>query len=141
MNWSKAGNKSYPVSSANVKPIGSYIADFLLNSKAKIENVHVIGHSLGAMVASYVGKSVYNKTGSKIGRITATDPAGPGFEQLVPELRLNPNDAEFLDVIHTDVGHYGFGGPIGHVDYYPNGGRSQPGCPPLDVDGELKKKN
>lgn len=38
-----------------------------------------------------------------------------------------------MDVIHTDGGALwtdGFGllGPLGHVDYFPNGGRQQPGC-------------
>lgn len=42
---------------------------------------------------------------------------------------LSWTDAAFVDVIHTDGGHFGFARPIGHADFYPNGGvRRQPGC-------------
>lgn len=42
---------------------------------------------------------------------------------------MDSSDAEFVDVIHTDAGIFGFPTSIGHVDFYPNGGISpQPGC-------------
>lgn len=74
----------------------------------------------------------------KIGRITATDPAGPTFEhkKVTKEMRLAETDAEFVDVVHTDAGHYGFIAPIGHVDFYPNRGANQPGCPAVSGDGK-----
>lgn len=74
----------------------------------------------------------------QIGRITATDPGGPTFEheKVTKEMRLAETDAEFVDVIHTDAGHYGFIAPIGHVDFYPNRGDKQPGCPPISEDGK-----
>ncbi len=40
-------------------------------------------------------------------------------------------DAKFVDVIHSDIKpHIGLGiiEPLGTIDYYPNGGKSQPGC-------------
>lgn len=45
--------------------------------------------------------------------------------------RLDPTDASFVDVIHTDAALQVFDGfghvdPLGHVDFYPNGGSAQP---------------
>lgn len=34
-----------------------------------------------------------------------------------------------MDVIHTNSRKAGAPGSIGHVDFFPNGGKSQPGCP------------
>ncbi|XP_053627245.1 pancreatic triacylglycerol lipase isoform X2 [Cherax quadricarinatus] len=70
-----------------------------------------------------------------VGRITGLDPAGPYFTNTAPEVRLDPSDADFVDVIHTDIptelwqlGKMGHPGAIGHMDFYPNGGSDQAGC-------------
>lgn len=70
-------------------------------------------------------------SGKKVARITALDPAGPSFEnaEMDVALRLNSEDARFVDVVHTDVQYYGFTGPLGDVDFYVNAGKHQPGCP------------
>lgn len=34
------------------------------------------------------------------------DPAQPGFEGAHPDTRLNPSDAMFVDVIHTNADHF-----------------------------------
>lgn len=63
------------------------------------------------------------------------DPARPDFELPFlrnPKDRLDTGDAKFVDIIHTCAGTAGFVRPIGHVDFYPNGGTfRQPGCPLL----------
>ncbi|XP_018564415.1 lipoprotein lipase-like [Anoplophora glabripennis] len=138
VDWSIAGNKSYDVSSANTNPIGKYMAKFLLASGIPLENIHVIGHSLGSQTSAFIGKYILEFSGKKLGRITALDPAGPKFEHplVPPDLRLCKNDAELVDVIHTDIQLYGFTAPIGHVDFYPNEGKHQIGCPRRDKASE-----
>ncbi|XP_017768412.1 PREDICTED: lipase member H-A, partial [Nicrophorus vespilloides] len=127
VDWSVAGTKKYSVSAANSKPIGEYLGDFIVDSGVSLGLVHLVGHSLGSHVASFAGKMVLKRTGKKVGRITALDPALPKFEGAPAECGLHVEDAEFVDVVHTDVGHYGYTRPAGHVDFYPNGGKDQPG--------------
>ncbi|XP_060807219.1 pancreatic lipase-related protein 2 [Amyelois transitella] len=92
------------------------------------KSIHIIGHSLGSHMASFAGKTFQGATGERVGRITGLDPAGPCFTQAEPELRLQASDADFVDVIHTNAGVLGIDEPVGHVDYYPNGGSEQPNC-------------
>lgn len=42
--------------------------------------------------------------------------------------RLDSGDAKSVQVIHTNAGHYGEGGRVGHIDFCINGGRRQPYC-------------
>ena len=56
------------------------------------------------------------------------DPARFAFTDAPPDARLDKSDARFVDVIHTDIGKWGLEQPVGHVDFYPNGGASQAGC-------------
>lgn len=66
-------------------------------------------------------------------KLTGLDPAGPLFEFQDPRARLDRSDAKFVDVIHSNgetliLGGLGAAQPLGHVDFYPNGGRVQHGC-------------
>lgn len=56
------------------------------------------------------------------------DPAGPLWG--LNSDRLSSADAFYVEVIHTDnsVLGYGIGADLGNVDFYVNGGNSQPGC-------------
>jgi hypothetical protein len=68
------------------------------------------------------------------------DPAGPLFEGYDTSVRLDKSDANYVDVIHSNgeaiyVGGFGIAEPIGHVDFYPNGGRAQRGCSNIVVGG------
>uniref|UniRef100_H0XKQ0 Lipase H n=1 Tax=Otolemur garnettii TaxID=30611 RepID=H0XKQ0_OTOGA len=64
-----------------------------------------------------------------ISGLTSLDPAGPLFNGKPPQDRLDPSDAQFVDVIHSDIDALGYREPLGHIDFYPNGGLDQPGCP------------
>lgn len=63
---------------------------------------------------------------------TALDAASPLFEAY--GVGLNSSDALFVDALHTSagdsilMGKLGVVYPIGHVDFYLNGGTKQPGC-------------
>lgn len=64
----------------------------------------------------------------KLSRITGLDPAMPGFAFVSDENKLDPSDANFVDIIHTNAFLQGKVERCGHVDFYMNGGVLQPGC-------------
>ncbi|KAM4620293.1 lipase member H [Polymixia lowei] len=92
---------------------------------ASLSSIYLVGISLGAHISGFVGA----KLNGKIGRITALDAAGPQFTDKPPEDRLDPTDAQFVDVLHTDMDALGYRKPLGHIDFYANGGADQNGCP------------
>ena len=132
VDWSKGNGLPYTQATANTQVVGAEIAKlvntFISTKGVKAKDVHLIGHSLGAHISGYAGSKIKG-----LGRITGLDPSGPDFENTDPKVRLDPTDALFVDVIHTDgdnLHQLGLGlmQLVGHVDYYPNGGKDQPGC-------------
>ncbi|XKL61870.1 hypothetical protein PGB90_001703 [Kerria lacca] len=138
VDWHKgAAGPSYVSAAANTQLVGRQLALLLMEMiefGMNITKIHIIGFSLGAHIAGYAGRTIQKK-GMKVARITGLDPASPLFRELLATSLspLNKNDAEFVDIIHTDGARLlteglGIFRPIGHVDYFPNGGFDQPGC-------------
>uniref|UniRef100_A0A8C5N050 Lipase H n=1 Tax=Leptobrachium leishanense TaxID=445787 RepID=A0A8C5N050_9ANUR len=107
------------------------LVDKMLSDGATLDSIYMLGVSLGAHISGLVGK-MYN---GQIGRITGLDPAGPLFTGKPPEERLHYGDAQFVDVIHSDIDGLGYRESLGHIDFYPNGGTDQPGCPETILGG------
>ncbi|XP_043682139.1 pancreatic triacylglycerol lipase-like isoform X3 [Vespula pensylvanica] len=104
VNWFPASLKEYWIAAKLTRQVGKYIAEMLnflvSQTDLSLDDIHILGHSLGAHVAGFAGMEV----SGTIGRITGMDPARPGT--------------------------LGFIRSIGHADFYPNGGTfRQPGCP------------
>ncbi|KAG8186239.1 hypothetical protein JTE90_008765 [Oedothorax gibbosus] len=130
VDWTSLNSLPYSKAVANTRVVGAKLAkliNFIINNTGTTAaSFHIVGHSLGAHIAGYAGERI-----DGLSRITGLDPAGPYFRD--PLVRLNATDALFVDVIHTDGGGYLLTGlsinePIGHLNFYPNGGRLQPGC-------------
>uniref|UniRef100_A0A4W4EAW2 Triacylglycerol lipase n=1 Tax=Electrophorus electricus TaxID=8005 RepID=A0A4W4EAW2_ELEEL len=135
VDWKTGARTLYTQAANNIRVVGSSggLYDFY---------VHVIGHSLGAHCAAEAGQRTPG-----LGRITGLDPAEPYFQGCPAIVRLDPTDAQFVDVIHTDglpvIPNLGFGmfQAVGHIDFYPNGGEHMPGCDKniisqiVDIDG------
>ncbi|XP_066581735.1 phospholipase A1-like [Prorops nasuta] len=93
--------------------------------------LHLVGHSLGAHICGFAAKQLKaRKSTWPLQRITGLDPAHPCFSKKASNERLNKTDAPFVDIIHTNGEIIGLGllEPIGHIDFYPNGGKAQLAC-------------
>ncbi|KAL4658863.1 lipoprotein lipase [Arapaima gigas] len=133
VDWLSRAQQHYPTSAAYTKLVGQDVAKFvnwlMMELDYPWEKIHLLGYSLGAHVAGIAGFL----TDHKVHRITGLDPAGPGFEYADAQSTLSPDDANFVDVLHTNTRgspdrSIGIQRPVGHVDIYPNGGTFQPGC-------------
>lgn len=158
VDWGKlAMLPCYPTAVVNTKQSGECLGKFLVQFKknygdgdnSNFRKIHLIGFSLGAHVVSYASNIVRHKTGVMFDRITGNcclfmdgaqnisvlkinfeglDPALPFFTTIDHRSKLDRSDAKFVDVIHTNVGVFGKIEPSGHVDFYVNGGQTQPAC-------------
>ncbi|KAI4462097.1 lipase [Holotrichia oblita] len=138
MDWSTAAKgPQYAQAAANTEIVGRQLG-LLLEQMIRLglnpDVVHLIGFSLGAHVAACASEILKNRT-ILLGRITGLDAASPLFRNKHREksTKLDKSDAKFVDALHTDaspvfVDGFGIWEPIGHVDFFANGGQQQPGC-------------
>ena len=129
---------AYITAAKNAWSVGDYTGEFLKNlitvSGLSHANLHLVGFSLGGQGVGAMGRKLEELTGIKADRLTSIDPAAPFFDILEPEGNwVGSNDANFVDIIHvnsdyTFCGGLSLAGPLGDVDFYPNGGLHQPGC-------------
>lgn len=128
VDWEKgARTLLYPVARYRVPQVAEVVAaaiDKLFDFGQSSEQIGMVGHSLGAHIAGLAGK----RTKQKVAFIIGLDPASPLFRVKKPQERLAAEDAQYVEVIHTNGKALGFFKNIGKADFYPNGGTSQPGC-------------
>ena len=105
----------YHQAAANTRYVGAALAlvtQNIRNIKTPL-TIHCIGHSLGAHACGFLGKALATLSAPPLDRITGLDPAGPlflkskiasGMEPMPgsTSARLAPEDARFVDTIHTD---------------------------------------
>ena len=126
---------NYPAAASRTRPVGEHAATLvkILSDFGLFDNIHVVGHSLGAHVAGFLAKKVQEMGLGKLRRVTGLDPAQPFFDIAGPQERIDKVDADFVQIVHTNSGMIWDGclsikKSLGHVDIYPAGGVHQPGC-------------
>ncbi|XP_030298608.1 inactive pancreatic lipase-related protein 1 isoform X1 [Sparus aurata] len=144
VEWKKGVKTQYAQAANNARVVAAQVASmikFLMGKyRQKADEFHIIGHSLGAHAAGDTGSRIPG-----LARITGLDPAEPYFQDTNSSVHLDTSDATFVDVIHTDGLPFnsklglGMSHPMGHIDFYPNGGELMPGCStnrgkPTDLD-------
>nr|CAD7452630.1 unnamed protein product [Timema tahoe] len=124
--YSKGPWFCYPVAVANIRHTGQCVAQLIEALRgAGCEDIHLVGFSLGAHVPAFTANYMRPY---QIPRITGLDPAMPLFESRSKDSKLDAGDALFVDIVHTNAFMQGKFERCGHVDFYMNGGVSQPGC-------------
>ncbi|KAH8366506.1 hypothetical protein KR084_012680 [Drosophila pseudotakahashii] len=121
----------YTWSAFNTEEIGENIATGLVKllDLVPAENIHLIGHSLGAHIVGSAGRHLQRLTNQTVARITGLDPAKPCFNEGEVLSGLMRGDGRFVDVIHSNPGVLGKRSPMGDVDFYPGGmGPLPAGC-------------
>lgn len=114
----------YEWSAFNTEDIGKHLAAALkdlTDHSYPIENIHLIGHSLGAHIVGAAGRNYNELTGNWLPRITGLDPANPCFNEGQTLSGLSRGDANYVVVVHSNPGALGKREPLGDVDFYPNG--------------------
>ncbi|KAK2161141.1 hypothetical protein NP493_1601g00015 [Ridgeia piscesae] len=118
-------NGRYFRAAPNTRTVGAAVAEMarylVTQNRISRGKLWCVGHSLGAHACGLAGKKY------KFARITGLDPAGPKYSGN-EDAGLVARSADFVDVIHTGANFLGIMSPVGHVDFYPNGGKHQPGC-------------
>ncbi|OXA40677.1 Lipase member H, partial [Folsomia candida] len=145
------GFKFYGNAAENTNVVANQVVKFITwminNGKAKLEDMHFIGHSLGAQTCGIASDrfSKANPGGGKFTKITALDPALPCFGDIFSNIcnilvgaknedRLSPDDADVVHVIHSNPSGFGVYDPVGTADFYLNGvAPVQPGCFPFFI--------
>lgn len=136
VDWHKGGQiANYLQAASNTQVVGAVIANLIkkLNNVFSTTNddYTITGHSLGSHISGFAGKNLQSP--EKVRCIIGMDPAGPAFTSIGNHFRLNSQDAKLVLTIHTNAGKNaadGFGiiEPLGHYNFYPNGGYEQAGC-------------
>lgn len=132
IDWSLGGSTINYVTARNRVPsVGAFVASFIdflhANDLVDLNQVTLIGFSLGAHVVGMTGKQIRS---GLVNSIIGLDPAGPLFSVNSPAERLASGDAQYVEAIHTNGGLIGagIGAVIADADFFPNGGNNQPGC-------------
>ncbi|XP_030375433.1 lipase member H-A-like [Scaptodrosophila lebanonensis] len=130
VDWQEMSVLDYALAAAAVPKVGDKVGKFINHLSRYhglfLSRLTIVGFDLGAHVAGFAGKTVGS---GEIGSIIALDAALLLFNVYPPHKRLDSSDARYVEAIHTNAGGEGFLVPIGHADFYPNGGIIQPGCP------------
>ncbi|XP_062544597.1 phospholipase A1 VesT1.02-like [Armigeres subalbatus] len=142
VDWSRLALVEYNLAAKSTPKVGRYLAKFvkfLLKQGLTMDQVTLVGHSMGAHIVGIAGQSL----DGTVPMIIGLDPAGPAFTKpyLVSEnKRLDKSDGMFVQAIHTDKDIIGTTMNVGHQDFFTNSGASpQPGCEFPLVNNDITK--
>ncbi|XP_026469647.1 inactive pancreatic lipase-related protein 1-like [Ctenocephalides felis] len=132
LKWTKF-IKDYHLTFTSLKTIGLKVEHIISRLetafKTSAEYFHFLGFGLGAHILGHAGRRHYP---AKFGVIVGLDPTASGFDEDLKgdrAMMLGADCAIVVRIIHTNAAQFGVRRPMGHMDFYINGGFLQPGCP------------
>ncbi|KAL1117790.1 hypothetical protein AAG570_004105 [Ranatra chinensis] len=118
----------YLSSLSNTRLVAQCSAQFysyLTSMGVRAQKTVCVGHSLGAHICGMMN----NHLSQRMHKIIGLDPARPLVRQYGGRaFRLTKDDANVVQIIHTNAGLLGDLPIGGHVDFCVNGGHMQPEC-------------
>ncbi|KAF4518310.1 hypothetical protein B566_EDAN005879, partial [Ephemera danica] len=136
VDWGAEAFQNYGNTQDKVRIIGEHMGamfNILADNNQNLTLTHCIGFGLGAHACGFAGK--VQTTERRLARITGLEPRKERYDYGNPAERLAVTDAIFVDVMHT-CDRWSFDQPMGHADFYPNGGTGDmPGCGLIELTG------
>uniref|UniRef100_A0A6P7GDW1 Phospholipase A1 n=1 Tax=Diabrotica virgifera virgifera TaxID=50390 RepID=A0A6P7GDW1_DIAVI len=104
---------------------GAKLYAFIMANGGAATATTCVGHSLGAHICGMMS----NHLDRRQHKVVGLDPARPLIDRYARrEFRLSKEDADHVQVIHTNAGFLGETNQSGHINFCVNGGRFQPSC-------------
>ncbi|XP_055596651.1 phospholipase A1 member A-like [Uranotaenia lowii] len=108
-----------------VAQCSAQLYSFLTFTGSRSKHITCVGHSLGAHICGMMTNHLTKPQHKIIG----LDPARPLIEKHAStQFRLTRDDANVVQIFHTNAGFLGQNSFTGSVDFCINGGRTQPYC-------------
>lgn len=114
------GDPNSPEAEDTANTVSLLLYSLARNYNLSMDKVHMTGFSMGTVVTSWTAKKVQELGLVPLGRTTLLDPCIAELATIVSK-----SDATMVDVIHTSALGICSEEPLGHVDFFVNGGRVQ----------------
>ncbi|XP_031782438.1 pancreatic triacylglycerol lipase-like isoform X2 [Nasonia vitripennis] len=104
VDWSDGSNTwNYFKATINTRTVGDYKLQPNVIESSKYGPLYFMGHSLGSHICGHASKKLKRRKSKwLVQRITGLDPAQPCFKNSDKSLKLDNDDAPFVDVIHIN---------------------------------------
>lgn len=111
IDWTNDMPIDYPRATYRVKDVGVAVGNLLSEAikynLMRPKDIYLVGHSLGAHIAGFIGKTMKSVSHNLPRLITALDPARPLFRGEPCAERVCKFDADWVEILHSNAGVWG----------------------------------
>ncbi|CAH0702581.1 unnamed protein product [Spodoptera exigua] len=148
VNWkdeaAPGGTPDYYGAARNTQIVGAQLGQAItsmVESGLDLNNIILIGMSLGAQICGKAGSTVKEILGQQLPLIMGLDAAKPLFEPIEVFRCIKSSDAACVFLLHTDTNRFGVSGSYGTHNFFANRvfyalHSYQPGCNPIPTSSD-----